>query len=80
MTKKCFKKLSSYVRDGQLLEDFVLDNVQSLLECLRESNVNVRWLILHNNARNAGLRSIIQATMDKQSLVEFVLKLAQFEN
>ena len=59
MTRKCYKKLSQYVRDGQLLEDFVLDNVQGLLECLRDSNVTVRWLMLHNNARSPSLRNTI---------------------
>ena len=76
MMRKCYKKLNSYVVDGQLLEDYVLDNVTSLLECLRDSNVTIRWFMLHNNARSAAFRDAIQKAMDKNGLVEFILKLA----
>jgi len=52
MVKNCFDRLKSYVVDGQLLEEYVLDNVKALLECLRDSNVTIRWLMLHNNCKN----------------------------
>ena len=80
MIKSCFERLSSYVVDGQLLEEYVLDNVKALLECLRDSNVTIRWLLLHNNARNPAYRDIISKSYDKQHLVSFLLQLAKFEN
>jgi WASH complex subunit strumpellin len=80
MIKNCFDRLKSYVVDGQLLEDYVLDNVKALLECLRDSNVTIRWLMLHNNCTNQSYKESIQKAYDKNSLVTFILKLAQFEN
>ena len=77
--KKCYKKLNSYVVEGSLEEELVLDNVMALLECLRDSNVTIRWFMLHNNARNPVYREAIQNAMDREGLIEFLFKLAQFE-
>ena len=76
----CFDRLKSYVVDGQLLEEYVLDNVKALLECLRDSNVTIRWLMLHNNCRSNAFRETIQKSYDKAFLVNFILQLAKFEN
>ena len=80
MIKNCFDRLRSYVVDGQLLEDYVLDNVKALLECLRDSNVTIRWLMLHNNCTSPAFKESIQKAYDKNSLVTFILQLAKFEN
>ena len=80
MIKNCFDRLKSYVVDGQLLEEYVLDNVKALLECLRDSNVTIRWLMLHNNCRSSSFRDTIQKSYDKAFLVNFILQLAKFEN
>ena len=47
--KSLRKDLRLYLKEGKLLDDYVLDNVQPLLQCLRECNITVRWLILHRN-------------------------------
>lgn len=80
MVKNCFERLKSYVVDGQLLEEYVLDNVKALLECLRDSNVTIRWLMLHNNCRSKEYKDLIQKSYDKNFLVNFLLQLAKFEN
>jgi len=48
----CFEKLTTYLVDGQLLEEYVLENIKQLLELLRDSNVTIRWLLLHNSCRS----------------------------
>ena len=65
MIKKCFEKLISYVVDGQLLEDYVLDNVKELLDTLRDSNVTIRWLMLHNNCKSSAFKDTILKSYDK---------------
>lgn len=80
MLKNCFDRLKSYVVDGQLLEEFVLDNVKALLECLRDSNVTIRWLLLHNNCKSSNYRGVIRKAYDPGLLVHFILQLAKFEN
>jgi hypothetical protein len=52
MLNDSFQKLKKFAVDGNLLEDYVLDNIKELLECLRHSNVTIRWLMLHINTKN----------------------------
>jgi hypothetical protein len=73
MIKNCYDRLKSYLVDGQLREDYVLDNVKALLECLRDSNVTIRWLMLHNNCRNSNFKEIILKAYDQTFLVNFIL-------
>lgn len=73
MVKNCFDRLKSYVVDGQLVEEYVLDNVKTLLECLRDSNVTIRWLLLHNNCRSMAYRETIRKAYDAPLLVHFIL-------
>lgn len=78
--KKCFDRLNNYLTDGQLLEDYVLDNVKDLLECLRDSNVTIRWLMLHTNCKSKEYKEIIEKAYDKTFLMNFILRLAKFES
>jgi WASH complex subunit strumpellin len=41
------KDLDRYLMEGVLLETFVLDNINPLMNALRRSNVALRWLLLH---------------------------------
>ena len=40
-------QVEQYLKEGTLVEDYVLDNVSRLMGCLRECNVTLRWVILH---------------------------------
>ena len=42
----CFQLLK-YLKEGTLVEDYLLDHVPQLMSCLRECNVHLRWLVLH---------------------------------
>ena len=64
MIKNCYDRLRSYLVDGQLLEEYVLDNVKALQECLRDSNVTIRWLMLHNNCWSSAFRDTIVKSYD----------------
>eukprot|EP01137_Pigoraptor_chileana_P023452 Opistho-2@89740 len=46
------KALEKYLTEGVLVEDHVLDNVPKLMNCMRECNVTIRWLMLHTNERS----------------------------
>ena len=43
-------QVEGYLTEGTLAEDFVLDNVGKLMNCLRECNVTLRWIMLHTAA------------------------------
>ena len=40
-------QVMTYLKEGTLVENFVLDNVSRLMGCLRDCNVTLRWIILH---------------------------------
>lgn len=48
--KKLNIALEKYLQEGVLREDFVLDNIQRLMNVMREGNVTLRWLMLHTAA------------------------------
>lgn len=78
--KSCFERLNNYLTDGQLLEDYVLDNVKDLLECLRDSNVTIRWLMLHTNCKSKEFKEVVEKSYEKALLINFILRLAKFES
>ncbi|XP_041358411.1 WASH complex subunit 5-like [Gigantopelta aegis] len=41
--------LEKYLKEGVLKEEFVLDNIPKLMNCMRECNVTLRWLMLHTS-------------------------------
>ena len=41
------KRVTEYLTEGTLVEEYVLDNVSRLMTCLRECNITIRWVMLH---------------------------------
>ncbi|XP_064486870.1 WASH complex subunit 5-like isoform X2 [Ornithodoros turicata] len=88
---KLTPKLKQLLKEGALVEDFVLDNVAKLLNTVRECNVSLRWLLLHtadfsqtggeSNKRCKQLREQVLQESKYQALSVFQLLLhtAQFE-
>lgn len=77
-----------YLTEGTLTEEFVLDNIPKLMNCLRDCNVTIRWLILHNaegpwdfNKRCRQLREQVMtdSKYNPQRLFELLLNTGQFE-
>lgn len=40
-------QVQQLLKEGFLREEIVLDNIPKLLNCLRDCNVAIRWLMLH---------------------------------
>lgn len=74
------KRLKSFVIEGQLLEEFVLDRVKDLLVCLRDANVTIRWIMLHRNSKNKKFKEMIESGYKKEDLVTILLNLSKFEH
>ena len=41
-------QVEGYLKEGMLVEDYVLDNVSKLMGCIRDCNSTLRWVMLHN--------------------------------
>ncbi len=55
---KVNQKVESYLTEGTLTEQYLLDNISRLMGCLRESNTVLRWVILHT-AQGIGIEHVI---------------------
>ena len=61
-----------------------LDHTKELMNCLRDANVTLRWLMLHKNCQNKKLKEIIDDTANKaareKDIVRLILNLSKFEH
>lgn len=50
------------LKEGFLREEIILDNIPKLLNCLRDCNVAIRWLMLHTaeSGENIGSKCVMQ--------------------
>lgn len=50
-------QVQQLLKEGFLREEIILDNIPKLLNCLRDCNVAIRWLMLHTaeSGENIGL-------------------------
>ena len=82
------KELDAYLMDGVMTEDYILDHLTKLLNCVRACNVTLRWLLLHTSSACAN-RKVSEAVstnartgggadfMDR--ILMLLLNTAQFE-
>ena len=52
--QKLISQLSQLLKEGVLNEEFLLDNMQKIMNVIRRCNVNLRWIVLHTNALTPG--------------------------
>eukprot|EP00727_Mastigamoeba_balamuthi_P013163 m51a1_g847 putative WASH complex (1158) ;mRNA; f:778413-782661 len=83
------RELRGYLTEGVLTEEYILDTMPKLLVCDRNSNVTLRWLLLHVMSQNKKIRETVLGASsalegeEKGSHVEAILMLllntAQYE-
>ncbi|KAK3601512.1 hypothetical protein CHS0354_027658 [Potamilus streckersoni] len=82
--------LDKHLKEGVLIEEFVLDNIAKLINIIRDGNVTLRWLMLHTtqlspsaemNKRCKMLRDQVLADSkyDPLAVFELLLNTAHFE-
>lgn len=77
----------NFLKEGVLIEEYVLDNIPKLMNLLRECNVTYRWLMLHTvegvSDTNKKCRQIREAILsygyDPKLLFQLLLNMSQFE-
>ncbi|XP_061462563.1 WASH complex subunit 5 isoform X2 [Rhineura floridana] len=82
-------QVQQFLKEGCLREELVLDNIPKLLNCLRDCNVAIRWLMLHTadsacDPNNKRLRQIKDQVLTDSKykpkiLFQLLLDTAQFE-
>lgn len=75
--KQSLEELNEYLTEGQLTEDYVLDHIAPIFNCLRQCNVTLRWLILHKTCEFKKFHEI--TNVDSEMVLMLLLNTAQFE-
>jgi WASH complex subunit strumpellin len=73
------EKLKKFLYEGLINEDYVLDNINILLNIMRESNVILRWLLLHRTTVTKKYRDIINENLKNSDLINLLLSTSHFE-
>ncbi|XP_073650836.1 WASH complex subunit 5 isoform X3 [Tursiops truncatus] len=94
VSERAHAQAQQFLKEGCLREDLVLDNIPRLLNCLRDCNVTIRWLMLHtadsgntrkacdpNNKRLRQIKDQIltDSRYNPKILFQLLLDTAQFE-
>lgn len=89
VSEKVHGQVQQFLKEGYLREEVLLDNIPRLLNCLRDCNVAIRWLMLHtadsacdpNNKRLRQIKDQILADSryNPKTLFQLLLDTAQFE-
>uniref|UniRef100_A0A8C9F6P8 WASH complex subunit 5 n=1 Tax=Pavo cristatus TaxID=9049 RepID=A0A8C9F6P8_PAVCR len=89
VTERVHSQVQQFLKEGYLREELVLDNIPKLLNCLRDCNVAIRWLMLHtadtacdpNNKRLRQMKDQIltDSRYNPRVLFQLLLDTAQFE-
>ncbi|KAB1258224.1 WASH complex subunit 5 [Camelus dromedarius] len=89
MSERVHTQVQQFLKEGYLREEMVLDNIPRLLNCLRDCNVAIRWLMLHtadlacdpNNKRLRQIKDQIltDSRYNPKILFQLLLDTAQFE-
>ncbi|KAM3840991.1 WASH complex subunit 5 isoform 1-T1 [Vipera latastei] len=89
VTERVHSQVQQFLKEGCLREEMVLDNIPKLLNCLRDCNVAIRWLMLHTadlayDPNNKRLRQIkdqvlTDSRFKPKILFQLLLDTAQFE-
>lgn len=67
-------ELRGFLSEGVLTQEFVLSNMAILVACLRDSNIALRWLLLHQNTTNKKLKDVV-VTVGGASSSDMLLSL-----
>ena len=73
------EKLKKFLYEGYINEDYVLDNINMLLNIMRESNVLLRWLLLHLTTSNRKYKEIINQDLKNSEIINLLLSTSHFE-
>lgn len=82
-------KIHQLLKEGTLTDDFVLDNINKILNLLLNSNLVVRWLLLHNsdviffdnNKKSKQLKELVlkESNYDPIKMLELLISTAELE-
>lgn len=77
--EKSQKELKSYLKEGVLQQDFLLDNMTSIFNCMRVCNISLRWRLMHRKCNKVEFQKILMDTVSPQAIISQLLSSSQLE-
>jgi WASH complex subunit strumpellin len=71
--------LKLYLKEGVLTQEYILDNIEPIMNCVRHCNIALRWRFLHKKCKNETFRKIVESTLSNQTIVTLLLNSSQLE-
>ena len=78
--EECYIKCTEFLVEGVMSEEYVLNKLNSLMNCVRDSNITIRWLMLHRKTTHEKLRDIIHSKTNPTKILRLFLICSEFEN
>ena len=72
-------ELSEFLTEGVLSEQYLLVHMESLLQCMRKSNVALRWQLMHRRCWQPKFAEIIRGQISDNEVMDLLLQCAQLE-
>eukprot|EP00931_Biecheleriopsis_adriatica_P006924 TRINITY_DN108266_c0_g1_i1.p1 TRINITY_DN108266_c0_g1~~TRINITY_DN108266_c0_g1_i1.p1 ORF type:complete len:1198 (-),score=267.36 TRINITY_DN108266_c0_g1_i1:180-3773(-) len=78
---KTREQLSEYLTEGVLCEEFVSSKTSALINCLRQSNTSIRWLLLQPTTEDPKLKAVCNCSAQmKEQLLHALVETALLED
>ena len=77
--KELDEKIKGYLNEGVMTEESVLNQIEVLLNIMRDSNVVLRFFILQRNTTKKSFREVFNSKLNNKDLINLLLDLSQFE-
>ena len=72
-------KIKTYLNEGVMTEESVLNQIEVLLNIMRDSNVILRYFILQRNITKKSSREMFNEKLNNKDMINLLLDLSQFE-
>ena len=63
-----------------MTDEYVTYNLTVMMNCVRDSNVTLRWLILHRKTNHEKLREIVVSLSNEVGILRLMLVCSEFES
>ena len=77
--KELDNKIKGYLNEGVMTEESVLNQIEVLLNIMRDSNLVLRFFILQRNITKKSVRDLFNEKLNNKDLINLLLDLSQFE-
>lgn len=76
---RCQDELKELLKEGILQQEYLLDHIQEVLQCVRHCNIALRWRLMHRKCKSLEYRKVIEQQVKPQLVVDLLLQTSQLE-